>query len=59
MNSNGNVTIITVKVDRETKRWLDLQVARRIHDDEPSEKRSIGAIVRDLIEAARAEAVTA
>lgn len=48
-------TVLAVEVDPDLKRWLELKAAERIVEGRPYGERSMGAVIRDILDTARAE----
>ena len=47
--------LVTVDVEPDMKRWLEREAAKRLIEGRPHGERSVNAVVRDILEAARAE----
>lgn len=55
MDQDEKRTVVTVEVDSQIKRWLEIKSAQRIIDGRPFGERSVGAVIRDMLVAAHAE----
>lgn len=55
MDQKPRKHLVTIEVNPDVKRWLDLQAAQRLIEGREYGERSVGAVIRDLIDAARAE----
>lgn len=48
-------TVLAVEVEPDLKRWLELKAAARIVEGRPYGERSMGAVIRDILDTARAD----
>lgn len=55
MEQENRKWVTTIELTSDEKRWLEQEAARRILEGRPHGERSMTAVIRDLINTARAE----